>query len=930
MEFRILGALEAVSAEGHPVRLGGSKQRALLGILLLNANIVVSRERLIDLLWGEDPPGSAVNALQVHVHGLRKVLDPGRLKTQGSGYSLRVAPGELDLELFIDLCDEGRGRLWEGDALGALDSFVSALAQWRGAPFADLVSEPFGETEAARLEELRLAAVEDRVDAELRVGRHRELVPELTTLVKANPYRERLQGRLMLALFRAGRQADALEAYQRARDGLAEELGLDPSEELRGLQAAILRRDPSLMVESHELRARRHLPAPATELIGRRAELDEILALLGDSSVRLLTLTGPGGTGKTRLALRAAHESAQAFADGVFFVDLSPLRDPRRFASTLAHSLDLDERADQPLAETLQEHLRARELLLVLDNFEHVEEAAPLVSGLLAAAPGLKAMVTSRSPLRLYGEHLYAVLPLAEEEAIALYLARARAAGSLRGGGVDSSPAVTRICVALDYLPLAIELAAARSDELSLQEMEELLSRRLELAVAGPRDAPERQQTLRTAVGWSYELLDDAGARVLRRAAVFAGSFSSEAAVAICEAHPEDLQQLVDSSLIRRLRIAEEPRFAMLETIREFALEQLQQSGELDAIRAAHAAHYAGLAEQGDLVSAARSVERDQTLDALETEMNNFRAALDWSLGDGEYSAASRETALQISGALGWFWWIRGHAREGRMWVERALERAPAGRSRNRARCLHTVGILADLGRNLERAEECLTEAVRVFEAMGDKRKMSSAMNSLAIITRSQGHLVAARVLAERCLALRRELDDRSGVITCLSNLGVFALDEGDLDRAQRYSDEARALNAEAGDLLAEASDVSNLGAVALQKGELSRAGELMREALSSLVKLGDAEGAAEALGRMASLAAATGDAALAARLSGASDALMAEIGMGLADVERRRLDGYLERARAGLGRDGFSELQDEGRRLSLEEATELALYRPR
>ncbi|MDQ3659912.1 MAG: AAA family ATPase, partial [Actinomycetota bacterium] len=604
MDFRILGALEVVSAEGQRVRLGGSKQRALLGILLLNANILVSRDRLIDLLWGEDPPESAVGALQVHVHGLRKILEPERLKTQGSGYSLRVAPGELDLESFIDLCDEGKGRLGEGDALGARDSFDSALALWRGAPFADLGSEPFAETEAGRLEELRLAAAEDRVDAELLLGRHRELIPELTTLVESNPYRERLHARLMLALFRAGRQAEALDAYQRARAVLAEELGLDPSEELRDLQAAILRRDPSLLVESHELRARRHLPAPATELIGRRSELDEILALLGDSSVRILTLIGPGGTGKTRLALRAAHESAQAFADGVFFVDLSPLRDPRQFASTLARSLGLDERVDQQLTETLQEHLRERELLLVLDNFEHVEEAAPMVSALLVTAPGVKALVTSRSPLRLYGEHLYAVPGMAEEESVALYLARARAAGYPDRGGEGSERSVARICVALDYLPLAIELAAARSRELSLPAMEQLLSRRLELAVAGPRDAPTRQQTLRTAIGWSYELLDEVGGRVLRKAAVFAGSFSAEAAAAVCGARHEDLRRLVDGSLLRRLGITDEPRFAMLETIREFALEQLQSSGELKEARAAHAAHYAGLAEQGDRASA--------------------------------------------------------------------------------------------------------------------------------------------------------------------------------------------------------------------------------------------------------------------------------------------------------------------------------------
>jgi len=925
-EFRILGALEVATEDGLAA-LGGAKQRGLLAILLLQPNVVVSRNRLIDLLWGEQPPETAVSALQVHVHGLRKALGQDRLRTSGPGYVLSVKPGELDLERFMELCDEGRDQLAAGDSVAAATTLGDALALWRGPALDDLASESFAEAQAARLEELRLAALEDRIEADLRLGRNADLVAELTSIVAEHRYRERLHRHLMLALYGSGRQAEALDAYQRARLVLAEDLGIDPGDGLQELQGAILRHDPSLHIEPYELRVRRHLPAPVTELIGREGELDRILALLHAASVRLLTLTGPGGTGKTRLGLRAAFEAAHAFPDGVFFVGLAPVRDPDLIASVIAHALGIEERTDEPVSETLKQRLADQKLLLLLDNFEHVDAAAPLVGELLASGPGLKALVTSRTPLRIYGEHLFAVPVMdLEDEAIPLFVSRARAVAP----ATDFRPEnVAEVCTALDNLPLAIELAAARASELSLTRMAQLLSRRLELATGGARDVPVRQRTLRETIDWSYDLLDETKRRVFRRIAVFAGGFSSEAAEAVCGADAADLQWLVEKNIVNSSPKEDQTRFTVLETIREFAFEQLQAGGELDDIKERHALYYARLARQGEGASRVRGAEQTSVIRRLETEMDNIRVALDWSFEEGggdEDSGRRRETAVRIAGSLAWVWWSQGHAREGRRWVDLALERSEAFPSESRARCLHAVGVLADLSGDLERASRCLREAVAAFDAMGDKRSMSSAMNSLAIITRSRGDLAEARELLERSLSMRHELGDERGTVICLSNLGVFALDEGDLDRAQSLMEEARTLSRDHDDAWAEASDIANLGAVALERGDVEKAGTLLRQALIVLHEAGDSEAVAETLGRLAGVAAARGEAESAARLSGASDALMREIGAGLADYDRKRVERHLARARSALGAQKYKSLEKLGARMTLDDVMDYGL----
>ena len=465
-EFRVLGPLEVASG-GRAVALGGPRQRALLAFLLLHGNELVSRQRLVDCLWGERAPETAANALQVAVHGLRRLLGAERVETRGTGYRLQVEPGELDLERFRGLVLQARSA----SPTAAANTLADALALWRGAPLVDTADAPFARTQIGRLEEERLAALEARIDADLELGRHTELVGELETLVAEHPFREALGCRQLLALYRSGRQAEALEAYAWARRTLVEELGVEPGPALQELERAILRQDASLAPAPPPAVPRTNLPALATPLVGRQLELAAASALVRREDVRLLTLTGAGGTGKTRLALAVASDVLADFEDGVWLVTLAPLHDPELVLSTIAGALGVEESGGLSLLDGLKAHLGDKHAVLVLDNFEHLAAAAPLVSELLAAAPRLKALVTSRSVLRLTGEDGYPVPPLClpdsaswddaaallRNEAVALFVARAQAARpDFRLNG--NACAVAEICVALDGLPLALEL----------------------------------------------------------------------------------------------------------------------------------------------------------------------------------------------------------------------------------------------------------------------------------------------------------------------------------------------------------------------------------------------------------------------------------------------------------------------------------------
>jgi predicted ATPase/DNA-binding SARP family transcriptional activator len=745
LEFRILGPLELLKGEQR-LELSGARRRALLAILLLNANRLVSGERLIDELWEEEPPETGKKAVQVHVSHLRKLLGRERIETEAAGYVLRVNADELDAERFQRLVAAAR--------------FDEALALWRGPPLADFASRRFAQAEIARLEELRLVCIEGQIERELTRGRHVALVGELEALVAEHPFREHLRSQLMLALYRSGRQAEALEVYQEARRLLVDELGIDPGTELQELHRAILNQDALLAAapaRQSEPGIGPGLPAPPNRLIGRRAELRALSELiLGEP--RLVTVTGAGGSGKTRLALEVAASLEQELGGRVHFVPLAPLRQAELLPTAIMSAVGVKETASEPSLETLKQALRPEAALVVLDNFEHLLETAPLLSELLADCPRLKLLVTSRASLHLSGEHEYPLEPLPLEEAVALFRERARA---VRPGFDAGEDFLVAICSRLDCLPLAVELAAARIRLLSPQELLTRLGRSLELLTVGPRDRDSRQQTLRGAIEWSYELLTQEEQRLFSRIAVFAGGFSLEAAERVCTASLDLLESLVDKSLLRRRETAGEGRFSLLETIREYALERLEAAGDAPDARRAHGDYFLALFRE-------RVAELDHgqlaALDALEQELDNFRAAFAWA------QEADPDAALRLAAALSNSWYARDQLVEGRRWFEAVLAR-PYPPSRELAVVAAELGrLLFFLGEH-EPAEARTEHALELAETVPLPDVLSEALNTKAALVEARGGHDEALALLERALAIAREHDLAKPLLRTLINL---------------------------------------------------------------------------------------------------------------------------------------------------------------
>jgi predicted ATPase/DNA-binding SARP family transcriptional activator len=756
LEYRVLGPLEVLGEDGS-LPLGGAKQRALLALLLLNANRVVARERLVDELWPDDPPETAVATVQVYVSRLRKLLPEGTVLTRAPGYLLAVEPESIDLRQFEMLLAEARGA--EPERASKL--LREALALWRGRALAEFV-EPFAQVECSRAEELRLTALEERTDADLALGRHADLIGELEVLIAEHPHRERLRGLLMLALYRSGRQAEALAVYRAAHAAL-EQLGIEPSEALRGLEKQILTQDTGLAPE----RRQTNLPGEPTPLIGRRRELAEVLGLMRTN--KLVTLTGAGGSGKTRLALRAARELLDEFADGVWLISLASLSDPELVKPTIAQVLGA--------RGELDDFLRGKQLLLLLDNLEQLlPDVASTVAGLEA-----KVLATSRERLNLAGEYEYLVPTLLLEEAVALFTQRARQ----RMPRFEPDEHVTELARRLDGLPLALELAAARVKVLSPQQIVERLGESLDLLADSVRDRPQRQRTLRATLEWSYDLLSGHERRLFTRLGIFAGSFDLDVAEAVAGAKLDALQLLVDKSLLEPTNSG---RFMMLETVRLFARAQID-TAELESLRRCQLEHIERIARRMPVWPNGVAVSAEEQLfwlDQIEAVLPDVREVLPWALA--RHPARAARLITEIAPALD----VRGGPHEARLWLERILDhRGELGPGQILARVCLRLGTEEWHEGNLDTAAELLGESIAAFRRLGDRLSAAWATCVYAHTVWAHGAYGDALVLYEQALTDFGDLGDDALVAETEHFIGNTLLQLGEVDRAREMLQQA-------------------------------------------------------------------------------------------------------------------------------------------
>jgi predicted ATPase/DNA-binding SARP family transcriptional activator/tetratricopeptide (TPR) repeat protein len=847
VEFGLLGPLEVRDADGAKVPVGGPRVAALLAMLALRAGQVVSADRLMEDLWAENPPAGATNALQSLVARLRRCLsEPDMVRSTRPGYLLNASPAAVDVSRFDQFVAQGRRVLAAGDPQSGSKLLGEALSLWRGDALADFQYEEWAQPEVVRLTESRLAVIEDRAEADLACGLHRELVGPLEALVAESPLRERLRGLLMLALYRSGRQGEALRVFQDGRRLLADDLGLEPGTQLRRLEAAIAAGDPSLELAAQEIKApgrparpRNNLKAPLTATVGRVHEICELCELIRQR--RLVTVTGVGGAGKTRVALEVARAVQAGFPGGAWMVELAALADPDGIAPAIATVMEIPVSGDTTAGSLagVASYIGDAETLIVLDNCEHlIGETARVAEELLASCAELTILATSREGIGLPGERIWPLPPLNVEDATAMFAECAGAADVRFQLTTETTPVVEDVCRRLDGLPLAIELAAARVRAFPVAQIADRLDDRFRLLTGGARTALPRQQTLRAVVDWSYDLLFDEERTVFQCLSVLASSWDLATAEALCS--DQDLPSpdvddivghLVDKSLLSVEHIEGKPRYSMLQTLAQYGRERLTESGSADEVRARHAAWFAELARRSR--AAFRGVGQAQWLRSVTDGMDDLRAAFEYALDDGD-----TDVALTIAGGLGWYWWLTGRAHEGLRWLDRALSDPNGGDLEVRAWAL-TWGEYLRLpaGRLDQSADQ--TGALSLWKQTGDRVGWAVCAFLMAQLELAQARPGRAAELMGRSRAAFDEAEGpwEEGIVFFLD--GHIAERDSDLPAAETaFTVAARRLGA-AGDAFRTAVSLGHQGELAAARGDYETSASALAKAALGLSELG-------------------------------------------------------------------------------------------
>jgi len=859
LEIRVLGPFEVLTG-GRPTAVSGGKRHALLALLALRRGRGVSVDELVDVLWGVDLPATPRNAVQHHVARLRAALGPEMIVGAPDGYAL--AEAVVDAVQFEEILVEARAELRDGDARAAAESITSALSLWRGSALQGLTDVRWFSAEARRLEALRVDALEEQFEAALALGEHREIVSALRETLDENPFRERLWGQLMVALYRSGRQADALDTFQEARRVLAEELGLEPGPDLKGLQEAILAQDPAIAAAPPAPR-RGNLPSRTTSFVDREHELVEVADLL--RAQRLVTLTGPPGVGKTRLALEVARSVEDQIADGVWLVEMARASGDLSVVRLLAQALDA--RGPDPLARVLG-RLRNAEAILVFDACEHARtEASELALGVLAECRNVRLLATSRETLSIVGEVRVNVEPLpvmdagsdapADSPAVQLFVARARAARPTFQLTSETVSLAADIARRVDGLPLAIELAAARVDVLGLAKLHSIVERRLALLDGNLASQPGRN-ALQDLVEWSYELLHGDEKTLLHLLAVHRGGASLPSLVSAAARHGLEeamvtylLQALVGKSVVLVAFPDDEPRYDLLDTVRDYALAHLAESGDLADAREAHAEYFATLAEEAH--DGLRGPEWTAWLKRLEREHDNLWAALAYARDTPDPLVAAR-----LGAGLGWYFGTAERVSEGREFTEVALARADDVPLPLRVELLAYLCYLSTEEGDLEQAIDAGEQGL-ALAARGDAPWQTAMVTlALAFAETCAGEPERAVHLAEEARRRFEDLGDEWGAGLSAFNGALGALGVGDTATAATLVADAVRLN-----------DGYEVGAVpaalleawlAEQRGDEEAAAAAYRRALETSERAGFADHASFALVGLGSLAFASGD----------------------------------------------------------------------